>query len=129
MGVFREHQHKVTFAHNDVCAGAIQIARHVLFFIVSDAFGNLRKRLASNQFRTYDAELNIGKALVRFIAFFVHQARVVLADDHLYPVFQEIGAVFHIGFYVCDVIQCRVDGRRETLVQAHIFDMVKNHTC
>ena len=128
MGVLGEDEEEVAFAHNEVGAGAVGVAGNVLVGVVGDALLNLGKGLATHEFGAHNAELDIGKAPVRLVAFFVHKTGGIFADYHFHAVVQEVCAVLYLGRHLGDVIQCCIYGRGKAFVQANVFDVVKYHS-
>lgn len=110
-GRLRGRRKKVALTYDDICTGAVGVAGDVLVGVVGDALLNLGKGLAADEFGAHNAELDIGKAPVRLIAFFVHKTGGVFADYYLNAIVQEVCAVLYLRRYLGNVIQCCIYGR------------------
>ena len=127
MGILREDQEEVAVADDGVDARAVGIPRGILHLVVRDGLGNLRKRLAANEFRALEGELDVDIPPMGLIPFRVHEAGGVLADNGFDAQVQRMRADLHVRRDGRDIIQCQVNRRRQALIQADVLDVVVNH--
>ena len=127
MGILWEDQEEVAVADDRVDARAVGIPRRVLRLVVRDGLRDLRKRLAANEFRPLQDELDVDVPPMGLIPLRVHQAGRVLAHHRLDPQVQQVCTNLHVRRDGRNVIQRQVDGWREAFIEADVFDVVVDH--
>ena len=116
MGIIREDHEEVTLADDQVGAGAIGITRGILGLVIRDGFLHLRKRLATDEFRADDGNLDVGIPPMGLIPLRVHETGLIRAHPCLHTEVQRVRPAFHLGCDIFDLLKRHIQRRRQALV-------------